>query len=305
MAAPYIQASDVEHRLDWVAMADALEAGHRAAKPVISDQMVRRSGDILLSRAAWIDGMGVAVKSVTVLPGNPAKGLPSVHGAMLLFDDATGAVEAVIDSGLVTKWKTASDSILGARFLARKNSRRLLIIGAGVVARSLIEAYRAMFPGISVTIWNRTTDNARQLADDTGATFALDPQTAIGDADIIASATMARDPIVRGEWLQPGVHLDLIGAFTPAMREADDAAIKRAKIFVDCRETTVEHIGELMIPIAKGVIEPRHVLADLRELANGAVGRSLPSEITLFKNGGGAHLDLMVGKVILAAWKAI
>ena len=305
MAMPYIRAKDVEHRLDWVLMADALEAGHRAAKPVISDQMLARGPDILLSRAAWIDGLGAAVKSVTVLPGNRAKGRPSVHGAMLLFDDVTGDLEAVIDSGLVTKWKTAADSILGARFLARPDSKRLLIIGAGVVARSLIEAYRAMFPGIFITIWNRSADSARHLADDTGANFASDLQTAIGDADIIASATMAREPIIRGEWLRPGAHIDLIGAFTPEMREADDTALRRGKIFVDCRETTIEHIGELMIPIAKGVIQPRHVLADLRDLVNGAIGRSLPTDITLFKNGGGAHLDLMVGKVILAAWKAI
>ena len=305
MAVPYIRAKDVEHRLDWVLMADALAAGHRAAKPVISDQMLARGGDILFSRAAWIDGLGAAVKSVTVVPGNGAKGLPSVHGAMLLFDDVTGAVEAVIDSGLVTKWKTAADSILGARFLARTDSKRLLIIGAGAVARSLIDAYRAMFPGISISIWNRSPDKARHLANDTGANFASDLQTAVGDADIIASATMTREPIIRGEWLQPGAHVDLIGAFTPEMREADDTAMRRGKIFVDCRETTIEHIGELMIPIANGVIQPRHVLADLRDLANGTMGRSLPTDITIFKNGGGAHLDLMVGKVILAAWKAM
>ncbi len=305
MTVPYIRAEDVEHALDWVEMAEALETGHRAAKAVISDQMVRRGEDILLSRAAWIDGMGVAVKSVSVLPGNPAKGLPSVHGAMVLFDDATGQVQAVIDSALVTKWKTAADSILGARFLARQDSKRLLIVGAGVVARSLIDAYRAVFPNIEVSVWNRTPDTAVLLARETGATAVLDLVAAVQNADIVSCATMSRDPIVQGDWLQEGSHLDLIGAFTPDMREADDRALKRAKIFVDCFETTLDHIGELMIPLQSGVIRRGDVRADLRDLAQGAIGRTSPDDITLFKNGGGAHLDLMVGKVILSAWSAL
>lgn len=304
-AVPFIRAEDVEHRLDWLHMADAIAAGHRGKQPVISDQMLRRDGDILLSRAAWIDGLGVAVKSVTVLPGNPAKGLPSVHGAIVLFDDATGEVEAVIDSGLVTKWKTAADSILGARFLARRDSKRLLVVGAGVVARSLIDAYRVLFADITISIWNRTPDKARELADATGTSFVDDLAKAVAQADIISTATMAREPIIRGEWLQPGTHLDLIGAFTPDMREADDAAMRKAKIFVDCRETTIDHIGELMIPIRNNVIARSDVLGDLRDLASGTPGRVSNSDITLFKNGGGAHLDLMVGKVILAAWKQV
>ncbi len=303
MQVPFIGAGDVEHRLDWLAMADALQAGHRAAAPALADQMVRRGSDILLSRAAWIDGLGAAVKSVTVLPGNPARGLPSVHGAMLLFDDASGAVEAVIDSALVTKWKTAADSILGARFLARKDSARLLVVGAGVVARSLVDAYRALFPRIGVAIWNRSSDKARVLAEATGADFASDLESAVRTADIVATATMAQEPVIRGDWLRPGTHLDLIGAFTPTMREADDTAIRRARVFVDCRETTVDHIGELMIPIRSGVIAAGDVLGDLRDLANGGVGRVSPQDITLFKNGGGAHLDLLAGREILAAWR--
>jgi ornithine cyclodeaminase/alanine dehydrogenase-like protein (mu-crystallin family) len=114
---------------------------------------------------------------------------------------------------------------------------------------------------------------------------------------------MTRDPIIRGEWLQPGTHLDLIGAFTKDMREVDDAAIKRAKIFVDCRETTIEHIGELVIPLRNGIITTNDINGDLRDLANGGTARTSANDITLFKNGGGAHLDLMVGKVILAAWR--
>jgi ornithine cyclodeaminase/alanine dehydrogenase-like protein (mu-crystallin family) len=164
MTVPYLTAETVEPLLDWNRLADTLAEGHRGPPAEISDQFVTRGPDTLLSRAAWIDGLGVAVKSVTVMAGNAARGLPSVHGAMLLFEDTTGRVEAVIDSALVTKWKTAGDSILGARLLARPGSRSLLILGAGAVAASLVEAYSAAFPGIGVTLWNRTREKAEALA---------------------------------------------------------------------------------------------------------------------------------------------
>ena len=303
-ALPYITAGDVEHLLDWTRLADALAEGHRAPRPAIGDTFLTRGDDTLLSRAAWIDGMGVAVKSVTVLPGNPARGLASVNGAMVLFEDSTGQPVAVIDSALVTKWKTAGDSILGARLLARPESRRLLILGAGTVAASLIEAYRAVFPGIEVTLWNRTTDKARALAETHDAKVADDLATAVAEADMISCATMSREPVLRGEWLRPGQHVDLIGAFKADMREADDAALTRSRIFVDSLETTLDHIGELKDPLARGIIRREDVLGDLHDIVPGRVGRRGPEEITLFKNGGGAHLDLMTGRVILDAWVA-
>jgi ornithine cyclodeaminase/alanine dehydrogenase-like protein (mu-crystallin family) len=299
---PVISAADVEDRLDWCALVDALAEGHRGPRAEIGDQFLHRGPDTLLSRAAWIDGLGVAVKSVTVMPGNPARGLPSVQGALVLFEDATGAVEAVIDSALVTKWKTAADSLLGARLLARPESRRLLIVGAGAVAASLVEAYRAVFPGIEVAIWNRSAEGARALAARTGAEAATDLPEAVGAADIIACATMAKEPVLRGEWLRPGQHVDLIGAFRPDMREADDAALTRSRIFVDSFDTTLDHIGELMDPLARGVIARTDVLGDFHDLVAGHAGRRNAEEITLFKNGGGAHLDLMTARVILAAW---
>lgn len=296
---PYIRAQDVEHLLDWNDLADALFAGHRMAKPEISDQFLHRGDDTLLSRAAWIDGVGVAVKSVTVMPDNASRGVPSVNGAMLLFEDKTGQVEAVIDSALVTKWKTAGDSVLGARLLARPDSKRLLIVGAGTVAKSLIAAYRAVFPDIEVSVWNRTRANAENL----GIPVVDNLEQAVRSADIVSSATMATDPLINGDWLQAGQHLDLIGAFKPDMREVDDLAMQRARIFVDSRETTVNHIGELMIPISNGAISAADVQADLYDLANGQAGRTSRDDITLFKNGGGAHLDLIVGSEILNAWR--
>ncbi len=300
-----IGAADVAGRLDWTRLVDALAEGHRGPRPALGDTFLSRGGDTLLSRAAWIDGLGVAVKSVTVLPENPARGRPSVQGAMLVFDDATGAVEAVIDSALVTKWKTAADSVLGARLLARPEARRLLIVGAGAVAASLVEAYGAVFPGLSVAVWARRRDQAAALAEraDGIVEVADDLPEAVAAADIVATATMARAPVVHGAWLRPGQHLDLIGAFKADMREADDAALRRGRLFVDCRETTIGHIGELTIPIAAGVIGPGDVEGDLYDLVAARAGRASAEEITLFKNGGGAHLDLMTGRAILAAWR--
>lgn len=301
---PNITAEGVEDRLDWIALADALAEGHRGPAPQLTDQFLTRGADTLLSRAAWIDGLGAAVKSVTVLPGNLERGLPSVQGAMLLFDDATGAVQAVIDSALVTRWKTAGDSILGAKLLARPEARRLLILGAGAVAASLIEAYGALFPGIEVTLWNRSRSRAEALAArHPGVAVASELAEAVAAADIVACATMAQAPVLEGRWLRPGQHLDLIGAFKADMREVDDTALTRSRIFVDSYATTLAHIGELKDPLARGVIAREDVLGELADLVAGRVGRRSETEITLFKNGGGAHLDLMTGRVILAAWE--
>ncbi|MCF6272642.1 MAG: ornithine cyclodeaminase [Rhodobacteraceae bacterium] len=301
---PYITTDGIEDRLGWMTMVEALEQGHHKARAQVADQVLQRGEDTLLSRAAWMDGQGVAVKSVMVFPGNPQQNLPSVHGAMLLFSDTTGAVEAVIDSALVTKWKTVADSLLGVRLLARPDARRLLIIGAGAVAAGLAEAYPALYPGMQIEIWNRNPEKAETLAGNKPHMRAVtNLPEAVARADIISTATMSKEPVLRGEWLHKGQHLDLIGAFTKEMREVDDLALQRARIFVDNRETTIEHIGELTIPLASGAIAPADILGDLYDLAQGAAGRVSPDDITLFKNGGGAHLDLMVGRVILQAWR--
>lgn len=291
---------EVEDRLDWLSVIDALVAGHRLPRARIEDAFITEGDDTLLSRAAMIEGLGSAVKSVTVMSGNTARGLPTVHGAMLLFSPDTGEVEAVIDSALVTKWKTAADSVLGARLLANPNPKNLLIVGAGKVSRSLVAAYRAQFPGIQITIWNRTPANAETLARDLKTEVATDLADAVQTADIISTATLSREPVLRGEWLHPGQHLDLIGAYRADMREVDDVAIRRCRLFVDARETTLHHIGELKIPLETGVISEADVAGDLYDLVAGTVGRREADDITFFKNGGGAHLDLMTGRAILA-----
>lgn len=302
---PVLTAPDVEPLLDWLALTEALAEGHRRPPAQIRDVLMARGDDRLLSRAAWIDGLGLGVKSVTVYPANPAAGRPSVQGAMTVFDDATGAPEAVIDNALITRWKTAGDSLLGARLLMRPGSRRLAILGAGAVADSLVEAYGALIPELEVRLWARRPEAAAGFAvRHPGVEPAADPASAVAWADIVACCTMARDPVLRGDWLRPGQHVDLIGAYTPEMREADDQVLRRGRLFVDSRATTIGHIGELMIPMAARVIGTGDVLGDLHELVAGRAGRRSDDEITVFKNGGGAHLDLMTARMILARWRA-
>ena len=290
--------------LSWDGLVQAMIAGHRLPRAEIADTFLYRGTDTLLNRAAWIDGLGQLVKTATIFPGNPARGKPTVNGGVSLYSDATGELEAVIDFHLVTKWKTAGDSLLSARQLARPDSRNILIVGAGTVARSMVEAYRSAFPQARFTFWNRSPAGAEALAAATGGTATTDLEAAVRAADIIATATMSHDPVIRGDWLSPGTHLDLIGAYRPDMREADDEALTRARIFVDARATTIGHIGELKDPIARGVISESDIVADFYDLSKGTYDRRGPDEITLAKNGGGAHLDLMTAAYILAAWRA-
>ena len=292
-----------EANLDWISMTDALARGHDLPKAEISDSFLYRGKDTLLQRQAWIDGLGIGVKSATVFPGNPAQGVPMIHGGVTLYDDAHGILEALIDFHLVTKWKTAGDSLLAARRLARPDSRKILIVGAGTVGRNLHAAYSAAFPNADFTVWNRTQANADKMASEIdGLSVASDLETAVGEADIITSATMSTEPTLRGDWLQPGQHVDLIGAYRPDMREIDDTALTRSRIFVDSYDTTLDHIGEMKIPLANGVITRDDVVADYYNLAD--FTRQSDDEITLFKNGGGAHLDLMTSRYILDQFKS-
>ena len=292
-----------EAHLNWLDFAAALAEGHKLPKAEIADTFLYRGKDTLLNRAAWIDGLGLAVKSATIFPDNPQAGQPMVNGGVSLYDDQHGMLEALVDFHLVTKWKTAGDSLLAATRLARPDSRNILIVGAGTVGRSLRQAYGAAFPQATFTIWNRTTAKAEAFAAEfPGMLVAEDLETAVKAADIVTSATMVTEPILKGDWLQPGQHIDLIGAYRPDMREADDTALTRAQIYCDSFDTTLDHIGEFKIPLEEGVIQRSNVLADFYSIDQFPAYD--PEAITLFKNGGGAHLDLMTSHHILEKWKA-
>ncbi len=287
--------------LDWLDLTRAIARGHDLPRAQVADVLMYRGKETLLNRSAWIDGLGLAVKVCTIFPDNVPKGQPMIGGAVNLCSDTDGALEAILDFHLVTKWKTAGDSLLAATRLARPDSRKILIVGAGTVGRSLLEAYGAAFPEAQFSIWNRSAEGAARFQQDhPEVTVVPDLESAVRAADIVTSATMSREPLIRGDWLQPGQHVDLIGAYTPAMREADNTAIARARVFCDNRDTVVNHIGELMEPINAGAIGPDHVIADYYDLSSFV--RHSDDEITLFKNGGGAHLDLMVSRYILENW---
>ena len=293
MTIPIIPFDEGEAQLDWIGLTDALAAGHRLPKAEINDTFLYRDPDTLLSRAAWIDGLGLAVKSATIFPRNPDRGEPMVNGAVTLFSDTDGTLEAIVDFHLVTKCKTAGDSLLAARRLARHDSESILIVGAGTVGRSLFQAYSTLFPKARFRVWNRTRARAEEMTGECpGLKVADDLQAAVGEAT---------EPLLRGEWLRPGTHVDLIGAYRPDMREVDDTALQRARIFVDSYDTTVGHIGEIKIPLETGAIRREDLVADYYE--PDAFRRGSDEEITLFKNGGGAHLDLMTSRYILDRWR--
>ena len=273
---------DAEALLSWQGLLKAFEAGHRLPLADLKDMFLYRGQDTILDRGAWIDGLGALVKVATVFPGNAAKGLPTIYGVVSLFDDVTGDLSALVDFHLVTKWKTAGDSLLSASRLARKESREFLLVGAGAVARSMVEAYSSVFPEARFTVWSRTRESAAAM----GLPVADDLEAAVRKADVICSATMATAPLIKGDWLQPGQHIDLIGAYKPGMREVDDRAMQRARIFVDSRATTIHHIGELIDPIASGAISEADVVADFYD-DPALFSRRSEDEITIAKNGGG------------------
>ncbi|MEM9716044.1 MAG: ornithine cyclodeaminase [Pseudomonadota bacterium] len=299
MTIPFISLKDMDRRLNWGEITTAIAEGHKLPKADVKDSFVYRGGDTLLTRDAWIDGLGIAVKAATVFPENPSKGESSINGGVMLLDNDTGILKAVIDFHLITKWKTAGDSLLAAKTLARPDSDKILIVGAGTVAQSMIEAYRSHWPKADIRVWNRT----KHLAEDLGLPVMDDLGEAVHWADIICTATMASDPIIKGEWLRPGQHLDLIGAYRPDMREVDDATLTRAALFVDSRDTTIGHIGEIKDPMERGALKPEDILADYYDLDSGRFCRRHDAEITICKNGGGAHMDLMVADAIYRKWK--
>ena len=271
----------------------ALVAGHDLPKAQLDDTLLRRGPDALLSRSALIDGLGSLVKTATVFPGNGSLGRPTVNGSVSLFSDDTGELDATIDFHLLTKWKTAADSLLAATRLAGPEVSEILIVGSGSVAASMIEAYREVWPDARLTIWSRSPGTAAELADRAGATATDHLERAVRRSDVISTTTMATEPLIFGTWLRPGQHLDLIGGYQPDMREADDDCLARSRVFVDSRRTAAD-VGDIGGPLESGALT--RVEADFRDLATGRFSRIDPDEITVFKNAGGAHLDLMVAR---------
>ena len=297
------------HRLcSWSALVEALAEAHRGPMPSVDRSEIHhtrgQTRDTFFNLPAWLDGVAMGTKVVTVLPDNPQAGVPAIQAAYVLCDGKTGTPVATIDGTALTYRKTAADSALGAKLLAREECDHLLMVGAGGLAPYLVAAHRAVRPSLKrISVWNRSIDKAEALAAECGGTAAADLEAAVRDADIICCATNATEPLVKGAWLKPGAHLDLVGSFTPEMRECDDEAVRRARLFVDSRQFAIDQPGDLAGPLSRGVIDRERIEGDLFDLCrNGLPLRRRPEDITLFKNGGGAHLDLFVALFI---WEAI
>ena len=304
----FIDAERVHRLLDFPYLVEGLRKLHAAPPPDVERLLMSQLGggeeaDHFLIWPAWQPGEALGVKLMTVFPENleGASGLPSIQGLYLLFDGRDGRPLACIQGAALTYRKTAADSALGAAFLAREDAEVLLMVGAGAVAPYLVMAHRAVRPSIRrVLVWNRTAARAEALAESLGAERIDDLAQGVRAADVVCCATASQKPLIRGDWLMPGTHLDLVGGFTPAMREADDTAARRARVHVDSRWFTIEDCGDIAGPIASGAIAEADVLADLFELARGdQPGRRDAAEITLFKNAGGAHLDLMTARLLM------
>ena len=304
-----ITGSDIARVCSWPMIVEAMREGHRRDPAILRDSLLESGKRKMLVRTAWIPGLASGTKAVTIYPDNPGltQPKPSVQGQVLLFDEASGHVEAVLEGVDLTGWKTAGDSALGADCLARPDVSTMVMVGAGSMAWPLIEAHRSVRPSIdTVIIWNRSEARATNLVErlqaaGLDARFEADLDAALPLADIVSSATMTQEPLIKGERLKAGTHVDLVGAYTPGMREADDETLKRGRLFVDSYETTIGHIGEVTIPLDAGTIARSDILGDMHALVQGKAGRRSDDEITVFKNGGGAHLDIMVAHAVARA----
>lgn len=254
---------------------------------------------------AWQTDGAMGVKLTSIVPGNSSRGLASVKPIYVLFDAVTGDATSILNGRAVTLNRTAAASALAATYLAREDASKLVMMGTGELAPYLVRAHCAVRPITHVEIWGR---NPTKAAMTVKALADIQPQVkvvenleqSIADADIVSCATLANDPILLGEWLSPGVHVDLVGSFTPTMREVNDEAIRRARLFADQRTACLSETGDLIQPLNAGVITEDDLLADLFALTREEhPGRESEGEITLFKSVGIALEDLVAAQLVL------
>lgn len=299
--------AEIEAALDDLRLVEALREVFRsgAVAPPRHHHAVPAPGGgeaALLLMPAWEAQRHLGVKVVTVFPGNAARGLPSVFGSYVLLDGTTGAPLALLDGTALTRRRTGAASALAATYLARPDSASLLMVGTGAMAPHLVRAHAALLPLREVRIWGRHREKAEALASrlthpGLRVAPAADLEAAAREADVISCATLATEPLVRGDWLRPGTHVDLVGGYTPLMREADDEAVRRARVFVDTRAGALSEAGDIVQPLARGILREQDI-ADLFDLARGTrPGRRSPDEITLFKSVGSALEDLAAARL--------
>ncbi len=305
-----INAQAVADALPFDALIDALDAAfvagaktpdrghHEIEVPGVAD------GTLLLM-PCWQTNKNLGVKIATVFPGNVEKALSAVHASYFLMDAGTGVPIAVLDGTELTRRRTAAASALASRYLSRTDSASLLMVGTGELAPHLVAAHASARDISKVIIWGRRREAAKSLQEKLSAlsletVIATELEGAVGGADIISCATLAKDPLIKGEWLRAGQHLDLVGAFKPDMREADAAALARAEVYVDTYSGAMSEAGDILQAIQEKAFEESDIAGDLAELASGKCqGRTSEEAITLFKSVGTALEDLAAAELVM------
>lgn len=308
---PYFSADDIHQALDYPSLVEALRRGFTQDYLVPPRMHVHypngpdQPENTLLVMPAIKGGSVAGVKLVTVAPDNHQVGLPSIQGVYYLLDAVTGSPKALLEAKALTNWRTAAASALASTYLSRRDSHCLVLVGTGSLASYIIEAHAAIRPITELRIHSRNLEKAQEIASSYKDQFekvsaATDLREAVHGADIISVATLSPKPLIHGEWLQAGQHVDLIGAYKPDMREADDTVVKSARLYVDNLEMAPKETGDLAIPLASGVISLQDIQGDLFDLCQSKTrGRQSAEEITLFKSVGHALEDLVAAQLVI------
>ena len=307
----FIDRFETARRLPYPALIEALARGLQQpiVSPARSHFQPNADASAVLVMSAWQPHGIFGCKVVSVWPGNNALGKPAVAAAYVAMSCEDGSVMAMIDGTELTLRRTAAAAALAAQKLARRGSRRLLVIGCGALALPMVEAHRAVFALSDVLIWGRQIDKAQALVDalaglGIAARASSDLQQALAGADIAVAVTTATQAFIPANWVKPGTHLGLVGAFTPEMAEAEPALLARCRLFADSREAVLQKGGEVVQALKRGLIAESDICAELAELvdaANSAAGRFADSDVTVFKSVGFAALDLIAAGLVLEA----
>ncbi|HEX8945433.1 MAG TPA: NAD(P)-binding domain-containing protein [Gemmatimonadaceae bacterium] len=303
-----LSASDIDGAIDMRGAIDAMAAAFRqlAAGRATVPQRLGLSTDkgLVLAMPGFLPNQGaLATKIVTVFPENSRVGLPSIFGLVVVLDASTGAPVALIEGSRLTAVRTGATSALATKLMARADARCVALFGAGVQARTQIAGVRAVRGIREVRICSRRAETAEQLARElvgVEARVVSDPSEAVRGADIIITATTSSTPLFDGRDLEPGTHINAIGAYAATMREVDSTTVQRARVVVDTKDGALAEAGDIIIPMGEGVISASHIVAELGDLVSGATaGRTAASEITLFKSVGHAAQDVALARRVL------